>query len=94
MFANVISLGFKRMLQESRIYTTQGGDQSQALRFRIYRCAALLADIQGIGGDPDGKVFAEFRRTLQNAQVADVEYIERAECNDALQIRGPLLLMA
>ena len=44
--------------------------------------------------DPDGKVFAEFRRTLQNAQVADVEYIERAECNDALQIRGPLLLMA
>ena len=81
---DVVALLLEALLEEDGVHGLERRDDLQALPLGEDRRAALLALVEGVGGDPDDEAVAEGGGALDDAQVADMEDVEGAERDDRL----------
>ena len=79
---DVLALLLQALLDEDLVDDLQAADDRGPLLLGEHRDAALLGEVQRVGGHPDDQPVTELAGPLEHPQVTDVEDVEGAEGDD------------
>jgi hypothetical protein len=89
MFLKIMTFQREGLLKEYFIDIAHGSNNLQAFMLRVKGKASFLVEIHLVCRDADQQIVAELARTLENAQMADMEDVKCAEGDHAFHLISP-----